>query len=73
MMYEALNGTVQSQTKACITKRKQEAEHSMTEVNIQNFLLCTLATVKFYKIAQFFRSQLHFRLHARKHLTLWTT
>jgi len=45
MTYEALNGTVQSQTKACITKRKQEAEHSMTEVNIQNFLLCTLTTV----------------------------
>jgi len=45
MTYEALNGTVQSQTKACITKHKQKAEHSMTEVNVQNFLLCNLATV----------------------------
>jgi len=45
MMYEALNGTVQSQTNACITKRKQEAEHSTSEFNVQNFLLCTLATV----------------------------
>jgi len=44
-MYEALNGTMQSQTKSCITKHKQKAEHSMTEVNVQNFLFCALTIV----------------------------
>jgi urease accessory protein UreH len=68
-MYEALNRTMQSQTKAFITQHKQKAEHSMTEVNVQNFLFYTLTNVQFFKNAQFFRSQLHFHLQARNCLT----
>jgi len=43
--YEALNRTMQSQTTACSTKCQQKAEHSMTEVKVQNFLFCTLTAV----------------------------